>query len=107
MAIDEELAAITYLRSPLAVRARCENVLARAIAGGLEHFALDLDRLPAAADVVVAVTREAYPTLDIPVHGRMNHFGRRLAGLHEKLAAWPAGSGSSCTTARKAARWAR
>jgi hypothetical protein len=86
----EERAAVTYLRSPLAVRARCENVLARGDAGGLDHFALDLDRLPAAADLVIAVTRAAYPDLAIPVHGRINHFRAggidRVAALAERLA---------------------
>jgi hypothetical protein len=89
----EDQAAVTYLRSPLAVRARCENVLARGIAGGLDHFAVDLDRLPAAADVVVEVTRAAYPTLDIPVHGRMGHFRAggvdRVATLRELLGGLP------------------
>ncbi|HUQ05384.1 MAG TPA: DUF1688 family protein, partial [Kofleriaceae bacterium] len=87
----EEQAAVTYLRSPLAVRARCENVLARGIGGGLEHFVVDLDRLADAADVVVSVTRATYPTLDIPVHGRMGHFRAggvdRVATLKELLAA--------------------
>ena len=85
----EERAAITYLRSPLAIRARCENVLARGRAGELQHFAIDLGRLPTAADVVVEVTRAAYPDLKIPVHGRINHFraaGRdRVAELRERI----------------------
>lgn len=86
----EERAAVTYLRSSLAVRARCENVLARGDAGGLEHFSVDMDKLGAAADAVVLVTRAAYPSLDIPVHGRINHFRAggvdRVARLREQLA---------------------
>ena len=87
----EERAAVTYLRSPLAIRARCENVLARGLDGELAHFAIDLPRVADAADVVVAVTREQYPDLRIPVHGRMNHFragGRdRVALLRERIGA--------------------
>ena len=89
----EERAAVTYLRSSLAIRARCENVLARGDAGGLEHFAVDLERLDDAADVVVEVTRAAYPDLAIPVHGRINHFRAggvdRVARLRERLAGLP------------------
>jgi hypothetical protein len=79
----EERAAITYLRSPLAIRARCENVLARGVGAGLDHFAIDLDQLDAAAAEVEAVTRAQYPTLAIPVHGRINHF---RAGGVDRLA---------------------
>jgi len=85
-ASPEERAAITYLRSPLAVRARCENVLACGLEGGLEHFSVDLAMIGAAADVVVEVTRAAYPSLQIPVHGRLNHFGAaRVAALRANL----------------------
>ena len=90
---QEERTAIAYLRSPLAVRARCENVLAAGLAGELEHFAIDLERLAGAADIVVEVTRAAYPDLNIPVHGRMNHFraaGRdRVGELRARLAELP------------------
>jgi hypothetical protein len=83
--------AIAYLRSPLAIRARCENVLAAGLAGGLAHFAIELGRLDAVADRVVAVTRAAYPTLAIPVHGRTGHFRAggvdRVAALDAELAA--------------------
>jgi hypothetical protein len=47
--------------------------------------------MPKVIDEVVAVTRQAYPSLDIPVHGRINHFRAggvdRVAMLDEKLAA--------------------
>src|SRR4051812_20382004 len=66
--------AIAYLRSPLAIRARCETIFDAALAGSLAHFAVDLGALPAVVDKVVEVTRAAYPDLKIPVHGRTNHF---------------------------------
>jgi hypothetical protein len=86
-------AAIAYLRSPLAIRARCEHVLAAGLAGELAHFRVDLDALPAAAAEVVAVTRSAYPDLQIPIHGRTNHFRAggvdRVAELDARLADAP------------------
>lgn len=85
--------AIAYLRSPLAIRARCENVFEAGVAGRLAHFAVDLEKLPAVADKVIAVTRAAYPDLAIPVHGRTNHFRAggvdRVAALDAKLATLP------------------
>ena len=70
----ELTAALNYLKSPLAIRARAENVLSVGLVGGLDHFAVELARLGAVADRVAEVTRAAYPTLAIPVHGRTNHF---------------------------------
>ena len=94
-------AAIAYLRSPLAVRARCEAIFDAGIQGSLRHFTIELAALPAVVDRVVEVTRAAYPDLDIPVHGRLNHFraagidrvaelDARLAGLEpaERLRSW-------------------
>jgi hypothetical protein len=86
-------AAIAYLRTPLAIRARCEAIFEAGLAGALAHFAVDLGALPAVADRVVAVTRAAYPDLQIPVHGRTNHFRAgavdRVAALEARLAALP------------------
>jgi len=91
--MSELASAIAYLRSPLAIRARCENVFEAGVAGRLAHFAVDLEKLPAVADRVIAVTRAAYPELAIPVHGRTNHFRAggvdRVAALDDKLAALP------------------
>jgi hypothetical protein len=77
MSSDTETA-VAYLRTPLAIRARCENVLEAGLAGKLAHFAIDLSAIPKVVDEVVATTRAQYPSLEIPVHGRMNHF--RAAG---------------------------
>ncbi|MFY0583387.1 URC4/urg3 family protein [Cystobacter fuscus] len=63
------------------------------LAGQLEHFRVDTARLPAVADYVLEVTREAYPSLDIPVHSRWGHFDvggiRRNAELEARLAPLP------------------
>lgn len=91
MAASEDETAVAYLRSPLAIRARCENILEAALAGKLEHFAIDMTAMPRVIDEVAAVTRKNYPTLAVPVHGRINHFRAggidRVAALQEKFAA--------------------
>jgi len=45
-----------------------------ALAGRLPNFDVDLERLPETAKIVIDVTREAYPSLDIPFHSRWRHF---------------------------------
>jgi hypothetical protein len=77
-ALDDS-GAVAYLRSPLAIRARSENILEVGLAGQLEHFAVRTEAIDAVADTVVAVTRATYPDLRIPVHGRTNHF--RAGGI--------------------------
>lgn len=89
--MSDVAAAIAYLRSPLAIRARCETIFEAGLAGSLRHFAIDLGALPAVVDKVIEVTRAAYPDLQIPVHGRINHFRAggidRVAELEARLAA--------------------
>src|SRR5688572_11226737 len=67
--------AIAFLRSPLAIRERCEAVLAAGIGGQLAHFEVDLGRLAVAVELTWRVMRENYPALDVPLHSRVNHFG--------------------------------
>jgi hypothetical protein len=89
--MSDAAAAIAYLRSPLAIRARCEAIFEAGLAGSLRHFAIDLGALPAVVDKVIDVTRAAYPDLQIPVHGRINHFRAggidRVAELEARLTA--------------------
>ncbi|WNG23317.1 DUF1688 family protein [Cystobacter fuscus] len=86
-------AAVSYLLGPRAIRERCQALLELGLAGQLEHFRVDTARLPAVADYVLEVTREAYPSLDIPVHSRWGHFDvggiRRNAELEARLAPLP------------------
>ena len=56
------------------MRERSHALLEHGLAGRLEHFRIDLDRLGAAADEVVATIRQNYPTLEIPFHARWRHF---------------------------------
>jgi uncharacterized protein DUF1688 len=71
-----ETAAALSLLSADAVRQRAHRLLAIGLADGLAHFSIDLGRLGEAADLVVATTREAYPSLEVPFHSRWRHFVR-------------------------------
>ena len=62
------------LMSAAAVRERAELIFAAGQAGKLDRWAVDLDRLGAAADEVVATMRTNYPTLAVPYHSRWRHF---------------------------------
>ena len=63
-----------YLLTAAAVRERCHAMLGLAEAGALAHFAVDLERLPAAADYVAEVIRRNYLSLAISHHARWRHF---------------------------------
>jgi uncharacterized protein DUF1688 len=80
---DPNTAAILYLRTPEAIRARAGAVLGCGLDGRLRHFGVDLSRLAPAADLVAAVTRERYPDLRVPLHSRWRHFA---AGGHDRVA---------------------
>jgi hypothetical protein len=62
------------LLSAGAVRAKADELFARAEAGELPHWTLKLDALAACADYVAAVVRKRYPDLDVPFHARWRHF---------------------------------
>jgi hypothetical protein len=66
-------AAVRWLRTPEAVRARAALVLQAAGAGATAHLRVDRSRLDHAADVVVRLTRAQYPDLAIPLHSRWRH----------------------------------
>jgi hypothetical protein len=80
------------LLSAAAVRERAHGLLQHGLAGRLDHFTVDRDRLDACADEVVATTRAAYPDLDIPFHSRWRHFAAggvdRWAAVAETVD-WP------------------
>ena len=80
------------LLSAAAVRTRAGEILDIGLAGGLTHFTVDLDRMDGVADAVLAVTRKAYPTLEIPFHARWRHF---VLGGVDRWAGLAAGMGGS------------
>jgi hypothetical protein len=82
--------AVAELRDARTIRVRCERVLEAGLRGELEHFAVQLGRLPEAARFVAEITRARYPELRIPAHSRFAHFDAggiaRLARLHAEIA---------------------
>ncbi len=65
---------VAYLQTTTAIRERCQNVLAAARAGKSRWFTVNDASLASAALEVANVTRQRYPTLDIPYHSRWRHF---------------------------------
>lgn len=84
---------IDWLRSPVAIRTRCGDVLDAGLRGELAHFEVRLDRMPAVVERVVRITRAQYPDLRIPYHSRWNHFRAggvdRVAELDATIASLP------------------
>jgi hypothetical protein len=67
-------------------------MLADAIEGRLGHWRVDLDRLPDVAEFVARVTRQRFPTLDVPLHSRWRHFESGAIDRWTKasaVACWP------------------
>ncbi|MEH2605895.1 hypothetical protein V1277_005272 [Bradyrhizobium sp. AZCC 1588] len=62
------------LLSAGAVRNRAHRMLEIGLNDQLQHFQVDLGRLDEAVDLVLATTRKAYPTFDVPFHSRWRHF---------------------------------
>ncbi|MCC6647170.1 MAG: DUF1688 family protein [Polyangiaceae bacterium] len=71
------------------IRRESRALLDRAERGESDWFSVDRARLPEIAARVAEVTRAAYPSLLVPVHGRYRHFdvggAPRLAGLRARL----------------------
>lgn len=88
-----ETAAAFSLLSAQAVRTRAQQMLALGLDDKLPHFRVDLALLDTTAERVLAVTRQAYPSLDIPFHSRWRHFvidgSDRFAAIAQR-ASWPA-----------------
>jgi hypothetical protein len=72
--VTSETAVALSLLSAEAVRARAHRMLAIGLADGLPHFRISPDKLEMAADLTIATTRAAYPSLDVPFHSRWRHF---------------------------------
>jgi len=82
--VTDEGDAIRGLLSAAAVRERAHEMLDLALAGKVEGWTVDPDRLADAADLTAAVTRENYPDLDIPFHARARHFVAGAPRLPER-----------------------
>ena len=65
---------VAYLQTTKAIRERCRNVLTAVCAGKSKWFTVNDAALAGAAAEVANVTRQRYPTLNIPYHSRWRHF---------------------------------
>ncbi|CAN5220935.1 URC4/urg3 family protein [soil metagenome] len=72
--LNPETSAALSLLSARAVRERAQRMLAIGLDDKLPCFRIDLGRMDAAVDLVLATTRAAYPSLDVPFHSRWRHF---------------------------------
>ncbi|HZM08417.1 MAG TPA: URC4/urg3 family protein [Methylocella sp.] len=72
--MNSETAAAISLLSAQAVRTRAQRMLALGLEDRLPNFQLNLSQLLTTAERVIATTRQAYPSLDIPFHSRWRHF---------------------------------
>jgi hypothetical protein len=81
---------IAYLRTPAAIRERCDRLFTLACADQLNYFRCNLAKLDLVANYVIKVMRDEYPDLNIPFHSRWRHFEvgnvPRLAELEQNLA---------------------
>ena len=81
---------IAYLKTPQAIRERCDRIFSLACQDQLNNFRVDLTQLDKCADYVLNIIYAQYPTLDIPFHSRWRHFQvgdvPRLAELDQILA---------------------
>jgi hypothetical protein len=65
---------IAWLCSAEAVRERCAQLYAAALANDTPHFSVDLQRIDACVDLVTRITLQSYPDLNVPYHSRWRHF---------------------------------
>jgi hypothetical protein len=87
--VTPEAATAFSLLNASAVRTRTHKLLAYGLEDQLPYFRVELSRLDATADLVLEVTRKAYPSLEVPFHSRWRHFMRRgedrWAALDQKM----------------------
>ena len=67
------MAALSLLNAG-AVRERAHCMLAIGLEDRLPHFSVHLDAMDGVVDLVLQITRDAYPTLEVPFHSRWRHF---------------------------------
>jgi hypothetical protein len=87
MTVTPEAVAAFSVLNAKAVRTRAHQLLACGLADELPHFRIDLSFLDKTTDLVLAVTRETYPSLQVPFHSRWRHFVRNGKDRWAALAA--------------------
>jgi hypothetical protein len=64
---------IDYLLKPKAIMDKAYQIYRYAEQGNT-HFDINMDKLPAVAELVLEVTQKNYPSFEIPFHSRWGHF---------------------------------
>ncbi|WRH65890.1 MAG: URC4/urg3 family protein [Planktothrix sp. GU0601_MAG3] len=81
--------AITYFRSPQAIRERCNFIFNLALSDQLQHFVYHPEKLEFVANFVLDNITQNYPDLNVPFHSRWRHFEvgniPRIANLQKQL----------------------
>ncbi len=81
---------IAYLKTPWAIRERCDRIFTLATADQLQYFRCNSTKLEQVANYVIEVMHQHYPDFQIPFHSRWRHFEvgnvPRLRELDQKLA---------------------
>jgi Protein of unknown function (DUF1688) len=89
----ESQATLAYLRSPQAIRDRCEQLFDLCLQNQLQHFRCNLDQLDPVVESVLTVIQAAYPDWQVPFHSRWRHFQAggydRVDQLRQKLTGVP------------------
>ncbi len=83
--------------SPDTIRSRTRSIYESALAGHT-HFEIDLARMSDVVSLVEQVTRQTYPSLAIPLHGRFEHL--RAGGVDRIAQVSKALKGDAKVTAR-------
>ncbi len=93
--VDLETSAALSLLNAKAVRERAHRILAIGLEDRLPHFRIHFDRMDSTVDLVLKMTREAYPSFDVPFHSRWRHFvtngDNRWATIADQTR-WPDGA---------------
>src|SRR6266850_8085700 len=71
---NPETSAALSLLNARAVRERAHRMLALGLEDKLPNVRIDLDRMDSTVDLVLEVTRKAYPSFEVPFHSRWRHF---------------------------------
>jgi hypothetical protein len=79
---------VPFLRDPATIRARCKFVYDRALRGEDSFFTVDEAALDGIAARVADLTVSRFPDLNVPIHGRMRHFGERAKEAYEAVDAY-------------------
>ena len=75
---------IDYLLKPKAIMDKAYQIF-RYAQDGNTHFNLNLDKIPEVAEMVLEVTKQNYPDLNIPFHSRWSHFNSEKLNRVQQL----------------------